>query len=163
MPDRGGASADAALMPVTVPIPAVDTWVDINLALGVPIMLQSSASLFWRMDANGQVFYNYAADWPTTVVPPGYERTVRAQAALTIDPNNDSFEFAIAFDGVPHAPFTGVDTANSTDEISLFVISNSIIDVSLAPPVSVQVKNTDDSTDLILNSFAMLTTGGALA
>ncbi len=109
------------------------------------------------------MFYDYASDWPTIEVLPGHQRTVRVQAALGIDPNTDNFQFAVAFAGVPHQPFIDIDTANATSAISVFVASNSLIDVSVAPPVSIQVRNLDDTSGLILNSFAMLTTGGALA
>lgn len=160
--DRGAAFADAAAGPWTVPIPAVDTWVDIPLAI-VADMVGSPANLFWRMDANGHLGYNYAADWPTVAVPPGYTRAGALLAVIGLDPNGDTWEFAFTIGGVIQEPTEVVDTATATDAVTVTLIAGQGIDVSVAPPVSVSVRNLSNAGDLDLLSFSYRVTGGVLA
>lgn len=162
LPDRGGAFADQALGPWVVPITVVDDWVDIPVNI-VPDMVQSPASLFWRMDANGHLFYDYAADWPTIVVPPAHTRAVRFLAVIGLDPNNDSWQFAMALDGVPQLPFITIDAASTTDAIEAIVPLGQGLDVTAAPRVSVRVRNRSTTADLSLSSFGFSTVGGPLA
>ena len=160
--DRGAAFADAAAGPWTVTIPAQDVWVDIPLAVGVA-MTQSPAVLFWRMDGNGQLFYDYTADWPTTIVPGGYTRSVAMTAVIGLDPNNNTYEFSFTIAGVTQEPVEVVETASTTDAVTVTLIAGQGIDVSVAPVVSVQVRNIENADDLSLLSFAYRVTGGVLA
>ena len=162
VPDRAGAYANPAAGPWTVPIAAVDTWTDIPLAIAAD-MIQSPAVLFWRMDANGQVGYDYAADWPDAVVPAGYTRSVALTAVIGLDPNGDTWEFAFAIDGVVQEPTELIETAGQTDAVTVTLVAGQGIDVSLAPRVSVQVKNNSNAGDLALLSFAYRANGGVLA
>ena len=159
--DRGSVYGDPALGPWLIPIPAVDTWVDIPLSIAAD-MVQADV-LFWRKDANGQLFYNYAADWPTIVVPPGMVRQVTLLAVVDIDPGNATWEFAWTIGGVLQAPVFTVDSSTSTDALTVTILSGDPIDVSLAPPVSLQVRNITSATDLPLNLVSLRATGGPLA
>ena len=162
LPDRGAMYAEPTSAPWTIPIPAAGTWVDIPLALPPGDRIQSD-SLFWRTNANGQLVYNYAADWPTVAVPAGYTREVLLLGVVELDPNGDAFEFAFTIGGVIQAPTYVVDTANTTQRIQVPIISGDPIDVSLAPPVSISVRNLDDASDLDLTLFSMRATGGVRA
>lgn len=161
MSDRGGAFADEAAGPWVIPIPAVDVWVDIPLAISVD-MVESPASLFWRKDANGQLLYDYAADWPTIVVPPAMTRSVRMAAVLGIDPDADAWEFAFTIGGVILTPTQTISTATTTHAVTVTLAGSQGIDVSDAPPISVQCRNLSDATDLALLSLSFGTQGGAL-
>lgn len=162
MPDRGAAFADPGAGPYVVPIAVVDEWVDIPLAIAAN-MVQSPASLFWRMDANGHLGYDYAADWPTTVVPGGYTRSVRFTGVVDIDPDNNVWQFAMALDGIPQAPFYTIDAASTAAAMTFTVVAGQGIDVSLAPRVSMMVRNQSNITDLNLLLFSISVVGGALA
>lgn len=162
LPDRGAMYGEPASAPWTIPIPAAGTWVDIPLALPPADRVQSD-SLFWRMNANGQLVYNYAADWPTVAVPAGYTREVLLLGVVELDPNGDAFEFAFSIGGVIQAPTYVVDTAVSTQAISVTVVSGDPVDVSVAPPVSMSVRNLDNANDLTLNLFSMRAAGGVRA
>jgi len=159
--DRGACYGDPALGPWVIPIPAVNTWVDIPLAIAAD-MVQGDA-LFWRMNANGQLFYDYAADWPTTVVPPGYTRQVTLLGVVDLDPDGSTWEFAFTIGGVIQAPIFTIDTAASTAAIVATILSGDPIDVSIAPPVSLSVRNLTNANDLNLNLISLRATGGALA
>lgn len=160
--DRGGCFADPLAGPYVVPITVIDEWVDIPLAL-VPDMVASPANLFWRMDANGQLGYDYQADWPAAVVPAGYVRSVRFVGVVDIDPDNNVWQFAMALDGVPQEPFFTIDAASTANAMTFTVAAGQGIDVSLAPRVSMMVRNQSNTTDLDLLLFSMATIGGALA
>lgn len=162
MPDRGGAFADQAQGPFVIPLPVVDDWVDIPQAIGAG-MVFSPASVFWRMDANGHLIYNYAADWPTVVVPPGYLRAVRFVAVVDFDPGNDVLQFAMAVAGVPQAPFFTIDAASTALAMTISVVGGQGIDVSAAPPISLQVRNQTNTDSLTVFLMSMSVTGGALA
>jgi len=158
--DRGASFASGG--PWTVPIVAIGTWVDIPVAVGVD-MVQSPAVLFWRMDANGHLFYNYTADWSTTTVPAGLIRAVTLTAVIGLDPNGDTWEFAFTVAGVIQEPVEIVETAGQTDAVTLTLIAGQGIEPFVAPPVSVQVRNMDTASDLTLLSFAYNVRGGPLA
>lgn len=159
--DRGAAFADPTQAPFTIPIPAVDTWVDIPLAISAA-MVESPAVLFWRMDANGHLVYDYEADWPTITVPPGHIRAARLLAVIGLDPGTDIWEFAFTLGGAIQEPTWIIDTATATDAITVTLIAGQGVDVSLAPPVSVSVRNLNDASDLTMLAFNMSTTGGPL-
>jgi len=161
MADRGSCFSDPAAGPWVIPIPAVNTWVDIPLAIAAD-MVQADV-LFWRMDANGQLFYDYLADWPTTVVPPGHTRQVTLLAVVDIDPNGDTWEFAWTIGGVVQEPVFTIETATATQAIVATILSGDPIDVSVAPPVSLQVQNIDNANDLALNLVSLRATGGPQA
>jgi len=163
MQDYGGNYADPAQGPWTVPIPAVNTWVDIPQAIGGAAAMVLGGALFWRQDANGHLKYDYLADWPTTVVPAGYTRIVRLLGVVTIDPGNITWEFAFTIGGVIQLPTYVVDSSSTSDALSVSVISGDPIDVSLAPPVSMSVRNLTNADDLPLQLLSMRTTGAALA
>ena len=163
LPDRGQAFGDPALSPWVVPIPAVDTWVDIPTAIGGSAAMVQGDALFWRMDANGQLGYDYAADWPTVAVPAGYTRQVTLLGVVNIDPNGDTWQFAFTIDGVIQEPVFTVETAIQTDAVVVALVSGDPIDVSLAPRVSMSVRNVSNANDLDLNLVSMRATGGPLA
>lgn len=158
MQDRGACFGNPANGPWVIPIPAINTWVDIPQAIAVDMV--QGGSLFWRMDANGQLVYDYAADWPTIVVPPGHIRQVTLLGVVDIDPNGDTFEFAFTIGGVIQEPVFTVETASQTDAITVTVISGDPVDVSAAPPVSMSVRNTDNANDLSMNLISLRTSGG---
>lgn len=160
MDDRGAAVGDSNFAPWTVPIAAIGTWVDIPQAID---MLQEPQVLFWRMDANGHLIYNYAADWPTIVVPPGHQRAARFASTLNIDPNNNVWQFAISIDNVPQEPFITVDDASTTDALSVLVLNGEILTLTDSPVISVQVRNQSNTDDLALAAFLFGVVGGALA
>ena len=161
--DRGAAFADSAAGPWVIPNPGVDIWVDIPLTIAAD-MVGSPASLFWRMDINGHLGYDYVADWPTTIVPPGYTRAASLLAVVGFDPNGDTGEFAFAIDGVIQEPVEVVETGQANDAVTVTVIAGQGIDVSVAPRVSVQMRNTSGGTNpLDLLSFSYRVTGGVLA
>lgn len=160
MADRGGAFGDQDLAPWTVPMPVIDEWVDLPQAID---MVFSPASVFWRMDANGHLFYDYAADWPTIVVPPGHQRSVRFAAVIDFDPGNDVRQFAIALDGVPQEPFFTIDAASTANAVTITIAGGQGIDVSAAPVVSVMSRNQTNTDALELNLLSLAITGGALA
>jgi len=160
--DRGQAYADPALGPWVVPIPAADTWVDIPTGIGGAQMVQGDA-LFWRMDANGQLGYDYAADWPTVTVPAGYTRQATLLGVVNIDPNGDTWEFAFTIGGVIQEPVFTVETSVQTDAVVVAIVSGDPIDVSLAPRVSLSVRNVTSDSDLALNLVSMRASGGPLA
>jgi len=161
--DLGSASLDDAQAPVTIPIAAANTWTDIPSAIGTPAMVQST-TLFWRMDLNGHLYYDYAADWPGTVAPAGYLRAVTFECAFTADlaGNNDLYEFTFTLDGVPIGPVYQADEASGA-EVGRFLIAGELLEVNAAPLVSVAVQNTDSAADLDLSAFAYLTRGGPTA
>jgi len=158
--DRGAAFASGG--PWTVPIPASDTWVDIPLNV-LPDMVESPAVLFWRMNANGHLFYNSAADWPNVDGPSDLIRSVTLTAVIGIDPNGDTWEFAFTVDGVVQTPSVIVETANQTDAVTVTLIASQGISPFDAPVVSIQAKNNDDSTDLVLLSLSFNVRGGPLS
>ena len=160
MPDRGGCFGDSGLGPWSIPMPVVDDWVDINQSID---MVFSPASVFWRMDANGALIYNYAADWPTIVVPPGHLRAVRALAVIDFDPDNNVWQFALALGQVPQPPFFTIDAASTAAAMTITVAGGQGVDVSAAPPVSLMARNRSNTTALALNLFSLSVTGGALA
>jgi hypothetical protein len=160
--DRGAMFANPASAPWTIPIPAVNTWVDIPLAIPPADRVQSD-SLFWRMDANGQLGYNYAADWPTVAIPPGYIREVLLLGVVEIDANGLAFEFAFTIGGVVQLPTYVVDTATSTQRTQVVAVSGDPIDVSVAPKVSMSVRNLDSAADLEVTLFSMRASGGVRA
>ena len=160
--DRGAAFADAAQGPWIVPIPAVDVWVDIPQAI-VAAMVGSPASLFWRMDGNGHLGYDYTADWPDTIVPVGYTRSASLLGVIGFDPNGDTWELAFTIAGVIQEPTETIETAGQTDAVTTTLIAGQGIDVSVAPPVSISVRNRDSAADLSLLSFSYRVTGGVLA
>ena len=163
LPDRGAAFADSAAGPWVIPITTAGVWVDIPLSISAD-MVASPASLFWRMNANGGLFYNYAADWPTIVVPPGYTRAVRTLGILSFDPlGSIVWQFAVGINGVAQEPFESVETAAQTDAVTVTVVGSDGIDVSLAPVVSIMVRNQTNTDDLPLTAFAYSTQGGVLA
>ena len=157
--DRGAAYA--AVGPWTVPIPAADVWVDIPSAISAD-MTESPAVLFWRMDTNGHLFYNYAADWPTIDVPPGLIRAVILTAVIGLDPGGPTWEFAFTIDGVPQEPTELVETSGQTDAVTVTLIAGQGIEPGIAPPVSVSVKNNSNGGDLDLLSFGLNIRGGPL-
>ena len=161
MTDYGSCFGDPAMSPWVVPIPAINTWVDIPLTIAADMV--QGGSLFWRMNANGQLFYDYAADWPTIVVPPGYIRTVTLIGVVDFDPNGDTWQFAFTIGGVVQAPIFTVETAGQTDAVVTTLVSGDPVDVSLAPPISLQVRNLTTAGDLNLNLVSLRTTGAAQA
>lgn len=161
MPDVGGCFASPG--PFVVPIAAVDTYVDIPLAIGGAPPMTQGESLFWRMDANGQLIYNYAADWPTIVVPPGHIRSVVFTGIVDFDPDGNTWVFAFTLGGVIQPPEYTIDTAAGAGAIAVSIISGDPVDVSLAQPVSLSVKNITNAVDLNLNLISMRVRGGPLA
>ena len=161
--DRGGVYGDPAQGPWVVPIPAIDTPVDLPIAIGGGAAMVLGESLFWRADANGQLVYDYLADWPTAVVPAGYTRQVTLLGVVEFDPNGDTWEFAFTIGGVAQAPSYTIETAGQTDSISATIISGDPIDVSAAPPVSMQVINRSGSADLNMSLLSFRTQGSVLA
>lgn len=161
--DRGGAFGDPAQGPWVVPIPAIDTPVDIPIAIGGGAAMVLGEALFWRLDANGHLVYDYLGDWPTAVVPAGYTRQVTLLGVVEIDPNADTWEFAFTIGGVVQLPVYTIDSSVQTDAISITMVSGDPIDVSLAPPVSLQVINRTSANDLTLNLVSMRTQGSILA
>lgn len=157
--DYGANYGDPAQAPWVVPIPAQDTWVDIPIAIGGAAAMVPGGNLFWRQDGNGHLKYDYLADWPTTVVPAGYTRTVRLLGVVTIDPGNVTWEFAFTIAGVIQLPTYVVDSASTTDALSVSIVSGDPIDVSVAPPVSMSVRNLTNDDDLPLQLVSMRTTG----
>ena len=160
LPDRGGAVGDPG--PWVIPIAAVDVWVDIPQAISGD-MVPGEGALFWRMDVNGHLAYDYAADWPTIVVPPGHLRNVRFVGEVDIDPNNNVWQFAMAIAGVPQTPFITVDDASTTDALAVIILAGVLMDVSAAEIVSLQVRNQSNTDDLELNAIEYGVTGGPLA
>jgi hypothetical protein len=163
MPDRGTAFADPAAMPKSVTIPAVNTWVDLPVALGGAPTMQSGAQLFWRMDANGHLKYDYPADWPTITVPPGTQRISTLYGVIDIDPNGVTWEFAFTVAGVPRTLVYRVIEPSQTDALSVAMIDGPAIDVSVAPLVSVSVRNLTNATPLLVRAFSFRAIGGPLA
>ena len=159
--DRGACYGDPAQGPWVIPIPAVNTWVDIPNAISGD-MVQSDV-LFWRMNANGALFYNYQADWPTAVVPGGYIRQVLLLAAVTVDPGNEVWEFAWTIGGVIQAPTYVLDSSSTTGALTQTILSGDPVDVSVAPPVSLSVRNLTNANDLPLQLVSLRATGGVLA
>lgn len=160
MSDRGAAFG---VGPFVVPIAAIDTYVDIPLGIGGAPPMTQGESLFWRMDANGQLVYNYAADWPTIVVPPGHIRSVELIGVVDFDPDGSTWVFAFSIGGVIQPPEFTTETAVSADAIVVTMVSGDPVDVSLAPPVSLAVKNLTNTNDLTLNLVSMRVRGGPLA
>ncbi len=159
--DRGGSYAPSVTTPYVIPIPAVDTWVDIPISLGAN-MVQSPASLFWRMNGNGHLYYDYAADWPAVSIPAGLMRSVLLLCTITADTNAKRFEFAFTIDGVIQEPTDTIEWGNRTYAGLVTLVASNGISPADAPPVSVQVRNLDDTTDLEVFSFGMTTRGGPL-
>jgi len=160
--DRGGAQADPGQLPAVITIPAAGTWVDIPIDTGV--FLPTTNPLFWRNDANAHVFYNYQADWPPANVPPGHIREVTMLAVVTIDPSGTgTHELAFSVSGVPIPPFVQFDPASQQNELTVTVNATSPIDVSAAPPISVQIRNLDSAGDVTLLGADFKVFGGALA
>ena len=145
----------------------MNVYVDIPsalIAITPGSMIQGQGVMFWRMDANGQLGYDYLADWDDAVVPAGYERDVIIEASLTVDPvGTDSFEFAITVAGVALEPSAIVDIATQQDAATVIVVSEAIIDVSVAPKISVAVRNIDGTSDLEIIHLGYTLRGGALA
>lgn len=158
--DRGQIFGDPDLSPWTVPIPAAGTWVDIPTAIGGTIL---GDALFWRQNGSGQLVYNYPADWPPTVVPPGYVREVQVLSVVEIDPGADTWEFAVTIGGILQEPIVQIDSSVQTDALSVTIVSGDPIDVSAAPAVSLSVRNITTATDLPLALFALRVTGGIKA
>jgi hypothetical protein len=158
MADRGTALALGG--PWTIPITTVNQWVDIPIAIG-GAMVQGSC-LFWRMDANGHLKYNYAADWPAIVVPAGLARNVLAQAILDIDGQGKSWEFGFTVAGVIQQPVFKLHATNATSALVITPWTGNSLIVADAPVVSISVRNTQDTTDLTVNAMALRTTGGPL-
>jgi hypothetical protein len=161
--DRGGVFADPAQGPWTVPIPAIDTWVDIPIAIGGGPAMVLGESLFWRKDSNGHLFYNYAADWPTVAVPAGYTRQVTLLGVVEFDPNGDTWEFGFTIAGVIQLPTFTIETAGQTDSTSATIISGDPVDVSAAPAVSLSVRNLSSDADLSMTLASFRTQGSVLA
>ena len=158
--DRGAAIGEPG--PWVIPITAVGAWVDIPQAISSD-MVQTPAALFWRMDANGHLFYDYAADWPTITVPGGHQRSIRFSAEVDIDPDNAVWQFAMAIAGVPQTPFITIDSASTTDALAVVVLNGAILDVTAADRISLQVRNQSTTADLTLNAIAYGVVGGPLA
>lgn len=158
--DRGQIYGDPAASPWTVPIPAVDTWVDIPTAIGGTVL---GDALFWRQNGLGQLVYNYQADWGPTVVPPGYVREVQVLAVVEFDPGAETWEFAVTIGGVIQEPIFRIDSSIQTDSLSVPIVSGDPVDVSAAPPVSLSVRNVTSAADLPLSLFALRATGGIKA
>jgi hypothetical protein len=165
MQDRGAAFGDPAAAPWVVPMPVVNSWVDLPQAIGgsSPGGMVSGDALFWRMDSNGQLRYDYAADWPPIVVPPGYTRQVLLLGVVELDPNGNIYEFAFSIGGVVELPTYRVDTSTATNAISLTFVSGDPIDVSAAPPVSIKARNLSNTQPLNLRLISMRASGGVLA
>ena len=149
LPDRGAMFADPAAGPWTIPIPAVGTWVDIPLAIPPADRVQSD-TLFWRMDSNGQLGYNYAADWPVLLI-----------GVAEIDANGLAYEFAFTIGGVIQLPTYVVDTANTTQRSQVVVVSGDPIDVSAA--VSLAVSNPDILQNRIETATARLSVSAPIS
>ena len=158
--DRGAAYGDGG--PWTVTNPGVDQWFSIPLAIQGDMNL-SPASLFWSMDANGRLFYDYATYYPNVVVPPGLIRAVRVVGVIGFDAQSDVWEFGVNVGGVVQSPTVKIDTASTTDNTQAIVSVGDGLDVSSATPVTIVARNTSDSTDLELHSFSYRVVGGALA
>ena len=116
--------------------------------------------LFWRMNGNGALVYNYGADWPSVVVPSGYTREVQLLGVVSIDPGNETWEFAFTIGGVIQLPTFIVDSVSTVDELQIPIISGDPVDVFAAPPISISVRNRTNANDLPLRLFAMRAAGG---
>jgi hypothetical protein len=160
LPDRGAAFAVGTF---TVPIVTQGTWVDIPIGIGGGATMVQGDALFWRKDSNGHLVYDYQADWPAATVPPGYVREVFLVGVVQIDPGNIVWEFAFTIGGVIQAPTVLVDSASTTDSISVPIISGDPVDVSAAPPVSLSVRNLTNTDDLPLTLVSFRATGGVQA
>ena len=157
MADRGAAFS---VVPASIPMPVINTYVDIPI--GMTGMTQGE-SLFWRMDANGHLFYNYAADWPTVVVPPGHIRSVWLTGVVDFDPDGSTWQFAFTIAGVIQPPEFTIETSVQTDAITAVVVADEPIDVSAAPPVSLAARNLSNTNPLNINLVTLRTRGGPLA
>jgi len=157
--DRGSCYADDDAAPWVIPIPAVDTWVDINAAIFGDIV-DDPGNLFWRTDANGRLVYDYQGDWPPTVIPTELVRDVLMFANVSIDPGNSAWQFAIAINGVPQEPAATVDLSTQADSITIPVSVSQGLKPADSLPVSVQVRNLTGADDLTLQHLSMNTLGG---
>ena len=157
--DRGAAYGDGG--PWTVSNPGVDQWFSIPLGIQADMVL-SPASLFWSMDANGRMFYDYATYYPNVDVPPGLIRAIRVVAVIGFDAQNDVWEFGVNIGGVVQSPTVKIDTASTTDITQAIVSVGDGLDVASATPVTIVARNTSDSTNLELHSFSYRIVGGAL-
>ena len=162
--DRGVAIMDqGGVTPVTIPL-VQDVFSDIpqGIIAGGGGMLEGDLPLFWRMDANGQLGYDYLADWPTTAVPPGYFRQVKivAEVEVALGSTVDRYEFATTVAGIPQAPFIGIEEAQNQSENVVYLAASVPIEVGVAPAVSVAVRNEGSSTGLDIIAFGLFTDGG---
>lgn len=165
-PDRGVAVIDPAVLPVTIPLVA-NVWTDLPTAIiaNGGGMNQGALPLFWRMDGNGHLGYDYLADWPTTVVPPGYFRQVIVTVVIEVALANSTnlYEFAVTQAGVQLAPFLGIDEAQNQDENLVNIVTATSAEVDLQERFSVSVRNVDAANGLDVLAFGYLTEGGAPA
>jgi hypothetical protein len=163
--DRGVAVIDSAgLIPVTIPSLVQGVWTDLPQAIiaNGGGMLQGALPLFWRMDVNGQLGYDYAADWPTVFVPPGYLRQVILTAVIEVALASgvELYEFAATEAGVAVPPFVGLDEAQNQDQNLVNLITATSTEVAAADRYSVAVRNVDGTSGLDVLAFGYLTDGG---
>lgn len=161
--DRGSANYDGVGAPLTIPL-VQNVWQDVPqgiLAAGGG-MEEGVLPLFWRMDANGHLAYDYTADWPTTIVPPGYERHVGIVAELEVQlaSASDVYEFAVSIDGVQIPPVFSLDEASLQTETWVTFVATTALEVAAAPLVSVSVRNIDGAAALGVVNFGCLASGG---
>lgn len=161
--DHGVAAADQATLPQTIPI-TQNVYADIPAALIAEgaTMISGTLPLYWRMDANGHLYYDYPADWPGVTVPAGYLRSVGITALIDVElaSATNVYAFTITLDGVPVGNTIYVDEAQNQDRTLVALETQQALEVGAAPIVSVAVTNTAGGSDLDVLSFGYRCIGG---
>jgi len=97
-PDRGGYSYPAEVGPVTLPL-VQNVWLELN-GTTLPGMIPPSTAVRWINDGS---IRPVPAWGPDVTVTPGFLRSSRTTARLSLDPSgaaNDTFELALSYGGV---------------------------------------------------------------